>query len=450
MKAYLESSFRLAYPVLCDENSVEARMKTAYEPPDGPNYTTAQISAKACVLSMLALKPRLGAPHISSPDDEDLYAAKAHSLLLHIADDESLSTLEATTMLQILCILRTDWHGATFYQSNACRIIFALKGHIDSHPSTMESLGMQGLLDHQNIESLFWISYILDKNISLFTGKPPLLTEAYCDLVQPFNYNPFGGDGSMVFNPTTKSFIEPREHTWRAHFPGEIKLAVEKEKVYQKLFSTQAIKAKNNQLLQHIREMDQNLERWRLSFDEEYRPALFVSDDTLPNADDEDPSSVSCMIRIVALHLEYHHLMTVIHTTVRKCTLVPNEGGPDLHSVVHSSFDISLEASRSTIKCLKYLIERIGEDAFRFVTLYSQVAALTLFLNIIIHPLDARSRKDLELLISTSNMISDMPTTSLTKDELLHVRELSDFVMRLVWLGSCGVTKASREIDQTA
>ena len=57
--------------------------------------------------------------------------------------------------------------------------------------------------------------------------------------------------------------------------------------------------------------------------------------------------------------------MTVIHTTVRKCTAEASDGIQDLHDVVHSSFDISLMASRSTFWCLRFLIDTIAEQAFR-------------------------------------------------------------------------------------
>lgn len=82
-----------------------------------------------------------------------------------------------------------------------------------------------------------------------------------------------------------------------------------------------------------------------------------------------------------------------------------------------------------------------------FVTFYSTAAALSLFLNAAIHPLDAQSRIDLELLISTANTIHNMPAQTLTKSENSHIRELSKFIMRLVWLGTCAVTKAEKEAN---
>ncbi|KAJ5485112.1 hypothetical protein N7539_005100 [Penicillium diatomitis] len=85
----------------------------------------------------------------------------------------------------------------------------------------------------------------------------------------------------------------------------------------------------------------------------------------------------------------------------------------------------------------------------RYVTSYAHVAALTLFLNIVIHPLDHRSRDDLEVLTSTGNMIRKMPMLELTKAEIIHLRELNKFVTRLFWLGSSAVVKADKESDQT-
>lgn len=79
------------------------------------------------------------------------------------------------------------------------------------------------------------------------------------------------------------------------------------------------------------------------------------------------------------------------------------------------------------------------------MTFYSSTAALSLFLNIVIHPLDSQSRLDLELLISAANIIRNIPVRALTQGEVARVQETGNFVMRLVWLGTCAVTKAEKE-----
>lgn len=61
------------------------------------------------------------------------------------------------------------------------------------------------------------------------------------------------------------------------------------------------------------------------------------------------------------------------------------------------------------------------------------------------HPLFTQAQLDLELLISAANLIRGIQSHALTKREMDRVQETSNFIMRLVWLGSCAVTKAKRE-----
>ncbi|KAJ5890967.1 uncharacterized protein N7473_007195 [Penicillium subrubescens] len=443
VNVFFKSSFRLAFPVL-GEVLFQTTIETAYEHMEENLCTPMQVSARACVLSMLAIAPHLDiSRQISLPIDADSCAAKAHWLLLQIADDVSVSTLQTAIILQIQRVFCTDWQGATFFQSIACRVVCALKGHLcdSSNVSRLENARSERELHH--IRTLFWLCYMLDKDISLFTGNPPLLTEIYCDLILPDNYlDHYTYRPTLTLSMTSSDQIQSTIIS--PHLPGDPHLTHLKEKVYRQLLSARAMKDNDNQLLLNIRQLDNEMEHWRLSIPANFRPALFVSKNTLPNSSDE---GIPFIIRRLSLQLDYHHLMTIIHTTVRKCTVETSDEMPDLHSVVHSSFDLSLVASRSTMWCLRTLVSLIAEGAFRFVTFYSTAAALTLFLNIVIHPLDAQSRIDLELLISAANTIRNMPVQALTKTEVSHIRELSKFVMRLVWLGTCAVTKEEREND---
>ncbi|KAF3386318.1 hypothetical protein F1880_000258, partial [Penicillium rolfsii] len=462
MTAFFKSSFRLAFPVL-DEVLFQTTIETAYGPMEDSMYTTIQISAIACVLSILAIVPRLDMPRpISIPVDADICAAKARCLLLQIADDVSVTTLQTAIILvsfrcvmtsrdiaadiwkqQMQCVFCTDWQGATFFQSIACRIVCALRGHLCDSSNVSESEKTRSEHELHHIRTLFWLCYMLDKDISLCTGNPPLLTEFYCDIMLPDNYY-----AHYTYLPTfTLSMAgseQPQSTTISPYFPADPHLTHLKEKVYRQLLSARAVKDNDNQLLLNIRQLDDEIEHWRLSIPANFRPALFVSKSTLPSAPDE---GIPFIIRRMSLQLDYHHLMTIIHTTVRKCTVETSDDMLDLHSVVHSSFDLSLVASRSTLWCLRTLVGLIAEGSFRFLTFYSTAAALTLFLNIVIHPLDTQSRIDLELLISAANTIRNMPVQALTKSEHFHIRELSKFIMRLVWLGTCAVTKAEREND---
>ena len=76
----------------------------------------------------------------------------------------------------------------------------------------------------------------------------------------------------------------------------------------------------------------------------------------------------------------------------------------------------------------------------RFVTFYSTTAAMSLFLNIIIHPYDTQLQCDLEILMSLANAIRSMPRASLPEDDMCHSEEICIFIMKLVWLGTCAVS----------
>jgi hypothetical protein len=214
-----------------------------------------------------------------------------------------------------------------------------------------------------HIRMLFWLCYIIDKDISLFTGNPPLLAEFYCDLTLPNTYYDHYTYLPSITSSSASNEGSP-QHT-SPYLSGDPHLSHLKEKVYRKLLSARAMHDNDNQLLLNIRQLDDEIEQWRLSIPIEFRPALFVSQNSLQNMSNE---AIPYMIRRVTLQLDYHHLMTVIHTTVRKCTAKSNNEVPDLHSVVHSSFDLSLVASRSTLWCLKTLVGLIAEDAFRYAS----------------------------------------------------------------------------------
>lgn len=209
---------------------------------------------------------------------------------------------------------------------------------------------------------LFWLSYMLDKDISLRTGNPPVLTDFYCDLSPP---DISVEHHTYLQQPGLEGYFgddRTNEHSTSCYPEENISLSRLKEKVFRLLFSAQALKDNDNQLLLNIRKLDNEIERWRLSIPVDFRPALLVSQNTSPTISNE---SIPHLIRRMSLQLDYHHLMTVIHTTVRKCTAETGDRSQDLHEVAHSSFDLSLVASRSTFWCLRYLVDKIPEEVFR-------------------------------------------------------------------------------------
>lgn len=259
-------------------------------------------------------------------------------------------------------MFRGYWKRASLLNSMACVTICTLKGHFHNPPIPgAEDTHLQRGDSH--IRTLFWLTYILDKDIAIRTGDPPLLTEYYCDLtisIDFFDYYTY----LPILNQTpnaTGQITEPLT----PHFPGDVGLSLLKEKACHQLFSAHASKCSDDQLLLRIRRLDDEIESWRVSLPSRFHPVLFISPNTSFDLSEEN---VPVFIRRMSLQLEYHHLMAVIHTTVRRCAPNALSDTEDLHSVVHSSFDLSLMASRSTLLCLKLLLDKIGRQAFRYVS----------------------------------------------------------------------------------
>lgn len=81
----------------------------------------------------------------------------------------------------------------------------------------------------------------------------------------------------------------------------------------------------------------------------------------------------------------------------------------------------------------------------RHITLYSPIAAMSLFMNILIHPSDTRAQSDLEALVSAVGTFQSVPLGCLSTVEIGHVRELCSFIMELVMLGNSAIWKAKGE-----
>ncbi|WAO96976.1 Zn(2)-C6 fungal-type domain-containing protein [Fusarium falciforme] len=370
-------------------------------------------------------------------------AYKAQTLLTLIAWKASLESLQTVLMLQIYRTSTGEWEDAVTLHSIACRMVCSLGGHF--YQATKYNAPSVSSVERQSWHTriLFWLSYIFDKDISLRSGQPPLLTEEYCDLTPPESYtNRYDCQSGLSQDYNSENCTSDG---FTPYFLGDLGLSYIKEKTCHLLYSPTAFKVDDTQLLLHIRHLDTELESWRASIPMGYRPKLSIPPGCL--IFDAAMSSWQRM-KCFHLQLEYHCLMTAIHTTVRRCGAVYAEAPnlpDDLHSVFHSSSDLSLEASRSTLALLKSHINVLEDEVFWRVAFYPFVAAMSLFMNILIHPLDPQVQIDLEILASTISIFQNVPVQALTSDETEYIKEMNNFVTELVRLGNCALWKARRE-----
>jgi hypothetical protein len=285
------------------------------------------------------------------------------------------------------CTLSGNWQDATFYNTIACRTVCALGYHVyvppdydAATPSLEERKGRLGRM-------LFWLCYMSDKDISLHTGVPPLLIDEFCDLTFTRDC---GSNSIDLPSPATSSEADQADDVFKIPiFPGDIRLAQIKERVCRRLCSPKAFKDFDIQVLHNIRHLDDEIEQWRLSISPSQRPALISSSffNTLG-------SGVKDM-RHVFLQLEYLYLMVVVHMAVRRFTASGtdiNDIAEDRHRLIHSSVDISLEAGRSILGCLKAMVHTLAEGAFWYVNTLSCLWSQTLAgISLSLQPLFRRS-----------------------------------------------------------
>jgi hypothetical protein len=82
---------------------------------------------------------------------------------------------------------------------------------------------------------------------------------------------------------------------------------------------------------------------------------------------------------------------------------------------------------------------------YRRVAFYPPVAAMSLFMNILIHPLDPRGQVDLGILASAISIFQTTSVQSLTTDDIEYLQEMNNFVAELVRLGNLAIWKAKKE-----
>lgn len=351
-----------------------------------------------------------------------------------------------------------QYNTAVALHSAACRMVCELNGHCYQpvKRNEVESSLFERRKDHTR--KLFLLCYLADKDLALLSGLPPTLANEYCDVGGAEEYLSHDIQGADACAIDTIS--------WDRAIPflaGDPPLGVLKEKIFRLLYSPSALKIIDSELLTRIRHLDDELEGWRLSVPHEFRPKLSISQSQCSSPSGTFPS----YLRSVQLQLEYHYLLTVIHTPVRRFGAAQNsETSPpeELHSVMHSSIDLSLEASRSTLRLLSEPIAMLKQDTFwyvlicvilyiqadideylpkdRYGIIYSLVAAMSLFINILLHPVGLQAAADAESLTLALDIIAKIRPSATSDCESNETGQAHQLITELSKLANAAISKA--------
>ncbi|KAJ5670977.1 transcriptional regulator family: Fungal Specific TF [Penicillium longicatenatum] len=428
--AYKRSSvMRRLFPVVDVELFAET-IDEAYRQPKA-SFEFGQASIRACIVAFAAFVARLppvvelirNSASVVLQLDHEVLASKAQFLLSQIAQEPaSLEGAQAVCMLTLYEVSSGNMRATNYFAAVAGRLIFMLGGNLNSSRSYSNSKRDQRR--KQQVRNLFWICYTMDKDVALRTGQPPTIADENCDLTLPPGYE-------------EHAFLDPEDVKMtysQPSFPFDLRLSIIKSRTHTALYSVSAMNKSDADLLKSIRELDDELEEWRLSIPPHWRPTMSFS----AEASDPNVSMHSVMLR-----LNYYLCMSIIHSASSRCKAWRQGNG--MLDGVNSSLALSVEASRSTLCYLEAGEHVLVEGIFWILVFYPISAFLSIFCSILSNPLDPRSRDDLERLNMATVMMERIFHRKLPGSEIGHFKLVADFVVEMKRLAECAIDKAWRE-----
>ncbi|KAJ5468204.1 transcriptional regulator family: Fungal Specific TF [Penicillium sp. IBT 31633x] len=342
----------------------------------------------------LAISHRLRVMSNLVPHEEDkkawLYLKNAMGVLTEL-------TMRNTDLLSVQALLGM----ALFLQGtpNPQPSFFLVAAAIRlSHSIGLHKRGSSFGLNPAEVEQrkrVFWISYLLDKDICLRSGRPPVQDDDDMNVELP-SEDPPDNVGNVPLSDGRSKFNL---------FRSLCEFATIESRVYKRLYSAKASKQSDGELLNTIGELDKELEDWKESIPIDFRPEYEIQATHTP-----------LIIHVVVLHFAYYNCLTTIHrmsvhhgywTSRLSNYAIQGLNARPLNPRVFLSAVLCVTAARASINLIKYIPQ--GDFACVWLILYYPVSALvTLFANILQNPNDARARSDVKLMSVVVNFLSTL------------------------------------------
>ncbi|TLS30288.1 hypothetical protein PpBr36_02360 [Pyricularia pennisetigena] len=242
---------------------------------------------------------------------------------------------------------------------------------------------------------VFWIAYMLDKDLCLRSGRPPAQDDNDMNVELP-DADPEDNIGNIpLADGKGKMNL----------FRVMCELAVIESRVYNRLYATKATKQTDGELLNTIGELDQELEDWKDRIPIDFRPEHEIK-----------ASHTPLMLHVIILHFTYYNALTTIHrmsvhhgywNSRLSNYAIQGLNAKPLNPRIFSSAALCSAAARASISLLKYIPQ--GDLSVIWLILYFPVSAhVTLFGNIIQNPLDQRARSDARLMSVVVQFLSTL------------------------------------------
>lgn len=268
---------------------------------------------------------------------------------------------------------------------------------------------------------VFWIMYLLDKELALRSGRPGAINDDDVNVELP-EEDPVDGVGNIPLGGGRTKVNLFRLLAQFSQIEG---------KVYVQLYSAKASRQTDQEILNTIGELDQELERWKESVPIEIRPDNDIKMDEGP-----------LVLHVVMLHFAYYNCLTTIHrmsihhgywTSRLSNYAISGLSARPLNPRVFSSAVLCVSAARSSINLIKY-VNNDDCPCIWLIMYYPVSALVTLFANVLQNPLDPRARTDLRLMHNVCEFLlairEDDETGSVTR--MLAICEEFDRIAKVV------------------
>ncbi|KAB8255043.1 hypothetical protein BDV32DRAFT_154633 [Aspergillus pseudonomiae] len=439
LDVYTSSAIHAIFPVI-NSSLFYQTIRAAYSPPSHDTKVHSP-SSRACIFAFLALISSLD--HLATrctapkppPIPRDEYAMKAQALLPSLLQEPlNLDALQTTLLLSILGILTGELQTATNYNSISSRFIIALGAHTMGDPGAMPEPAVSGSRDKEtrkHLRDLFWLCYALDKDLSLRTGQSHCLRDEDCDLQLPPGY------AEKLQSGMTYSAME------NAHgllFPIDLRLSMVKSRIFTALYSHRGLQKNDAEVIRSIRELDEELELWRMSMPSNLRPRLSFAKET------SDDQRVDTMY-LVLTHLNYYFCVNIIHLAGSRCEAWRSTSTPaGMMDGLRLSLTLSVEASRSLLLFLHYSESLVSVGSFWTLLFYPMSAMLTIFCNLLENPRSESAASDTQLLTVTEHTTERVFLRQISRaDKAAHLQAITGFISSLRDLAQQAVRQATKE-----
>ncbi|KID81721.1 Transcription factor, fungi [Metarhizium guizhouense ARSEF 977] len=391
-----------------------------------PNASQRHLAARASLLAAFTAASYLKTSEEVASIDAQAIASRAQSLLGRIDGFANLDALQAILLLYKYRVATGQYDAAGALLPTACRMVCALDGHMKLPTPSKAAPDVW----KEHIRNLFWTCYIADKDMSLITGQPPLLSDEYMDLRDAECSSPAQELDEAIDSSVACKLL--------AFATGDRRLGLLKTKVFRVLYSPTALHITDSELLTRIRQLDDELENWRVNTCPLLRPKLGIARNSSAYG------SVQTSLSAVHLQLEYNYLLTMVHSVVRRFGVAhdPDAGLPeDIHRVMHSSIDLALGAARNTIHAISEPVSVLKGKTWCTV-FHPLIAAMSLFVNILIHPTSDQAMTDVEWLALASKTIHGLAVTC-SAEEVKYLQQAGDFAAELLKLANGAIARRS-------